>query len=62
MRCHDADNSGGAIHDEKAIELAWARVRAFFGLHLSADPRVQAIPGGIKTTRMSRLENPKGEL
>ena len=61
----DAEGSGGAIHDEGAIDLAWARVRSFFGRHLSADPRAQVIPGGVlgpaRRTR-AELARKKSEL
>jgi hypothetical protein len=43
-----AEQAGGAVHDEAAIEQAWGRVRKFFGRHLSADPRVQEIVGGVE--------------
>ena len=43
-----AEQAGGAVHDEAAIQQAWGRVRKFFGRHLSADPRVQEIVGGVE--------------
>lgn len=50
------DGADAAIHDEASIDLAWARVRAFFGLHLSTDPRVQEIPGGVNGPRRRAMQ------
>ena len=58
-----AESSGGAIHDESAIDLAWARVRSFFGRHLSADPRAQEVAGGVLGPgRRAKLASKKNEL